>query len=94
MSEQFLIDIHSRTIERQMNEDMQELMTREAMANTHTRNVKLVPAYEEVDVFERQRIETNMRLNRERHIEAKAQGRMIYPDDPNKPKIRMIMPNE
>ena len=94
MSEQKFIDVLSRTVERQMNEDMQELMTREAMANTHARNVKFVPAYEEIDIFERQRMEQQYRQQQDKRTSNTAQGYLIQPDDPTKPKIRMIMPNE
>lgn len=94
MKEDLLVKTFGDAVTRQMNEDMGDMCTEMASSNSHMRNIKVKPAYEHIDVFERQRIEASMRFERERIEDNAAKGRLIQPDDPSKPKVRVILPNE
>ncbi len=94
MKDSPLTKVYGDSFQRQMNQDIGDMCTEMAMKNTINRNVKIQPAYEHVDVFQRQQMETSMRIHNDRQQVIAAKGRLIQPDDPSKPKVRVILPNE
>ena len=82
------------SLQRQLNQDIGDMCTEMAVKNTYNRGIKIQPAYENVDVFQRQQVEQVMRIHNDRREVTAAKGRLIQPDDPSKPKVRVILPNE
>ena len=94
MNDDLLSKAFGDSLQRQMDQDIGDMCTEMSSKNSHMRNIKVQPAYEHVDVFKRQQFETNMRLHNERVQLNAAKGRLIQPDDPSKPKVRVILPND
>lgn len=91
MSEQ-LQNHFANVLQKQMDHDMADLATEMTTGTQYKRGVKIEPAFQHLDAFERTRIENSIR--RERDERFNPNRNYIQPKQPGEPEIMVVYPNE
>lgn len=76
-------------LQRQLDEDMADLATEMVVGRGYNSGKKLTPAFEHVDAFKR--IEFDNRMRQARQM---GKSELIQPNDPSKPRVMVVLPNE
>lgn len=80
-------------LQRTLDEDMADLSTEMAVGRAYKSGSKITPAFEHVDVFQRQ--EYNNRTRKARQVgKTDLEMNLIQPNDPSKPRVMVVLPNE
>lgn len=93
MKENQLYDAFSNSLQQELDRDMRDLATEMATGGAYGGGRKLVPNYEETDVFQRQAYETQSRIDHDSRPNDITRN-LIQPNDPNKPRVMVVLPNE
>ena len=94
MSDAKLHSHFASVLQKTIDEDMAELATEMAIGTGYNSGKKPLPAFQHVDVFERQRIDKEMRRRQDEYYERKQQQRMVQPNPENQPEIMVVLPDE
>ena len=79
-------------LQKQMDEDMAELATEMVTGRDYKRGVKIEPAFQHLDAFERLRIENSIRKQRDKRFNPNQH--YIQPKQAGEPEIMVVYPNE
>lgn len=93
MKENQFADVYGASLQRELDNDMRDLATEMVTGRAYGSGKKVVPNYEETDIFKRQAYETQSRLTRQAGKDDITRN-LIQPNDPNKPRIMVVLPNE
>lgn len=93
MKENQFADVFGAALQKELDNDMRDLATEMATGTGYRSGKKITPSYEHVDVFHRQSIDQQMKIARQ-HGKSDMLRNLIQPDDPNKPRVMVVLPNE
>lgn len=93
MKEPQFADVFAAAMQKTLDQDMADLATEMATGRGYNSGKKPTPAFEHVDVFHRQAINQQMKRARQ-NGKTDLEMSLIQPNDPNKPKVMVVLPNE